>query len=453
MRLCMKVGMVLVIFLGTLNIAGRAEGASAKFVPQLSIGYNWNDNVYSVDPDFQDPITMQWLNYLLGIDSYVKSQYTSFSLGGWAGYSQYLDASTELKDLYDVNYARFDYYTLDLHGAFQYFRPDFAFELTDDIMRNRKISEIFETEISELSEFYLYTNNVASAGVRFRVSKPLSFLFRYEYQTLIYEEPESDLVYRPADLTRHSGFARIGYQLSPKAQIALDLQGGQWVYDKLIVPVPNGDDLEYEVVDFNYYQALLGFSYSFTPRATLQISGGADQRQYFGEPEGRDLKDHILPVGRVTFNLAEKNKYNLLVGGEYSESKYGQDLFFTYWQGNASFTYYFGKILSATAGIIYKNDTYDREILDMKDIWRDDRQDQLYIANARITLDALRKYDTPYLSFIAGYQYAVRESNIDGELDDYVDTYSGAYYSYDTKIQSILVQVRFNPEVFIGSSQ
>jgi len=448
-----KAGMLGFIFAWAMTFGFRAESASAKFVPKLFIGYNYNDNVGSVDPDLTDPVMMQWVDYLVGIDASVKSQYTLLTLGGSAGYSQYVDASTELKDLYDTSPSRFDYYNISLNGSFQYIRPDFALEIADRVIRNRLISEIFQTEISELSDIYLYTDNVASAGVRFRVGQPLSFLFRYEYETLIFENPEIDVLTQPSDMTRHSGFARIGYQISPRAEIALDLQGGQIVYDDIKIEQPDAPDLEMKIADFNYYQALLGFGYRFTPNTTIQVSGGAEQREYFGEPEGRDLENTLLPVGRVSFTSAQKDKYNLTVSGEYSQSKFGQNLFFTYYQGSASFTYYFGKTLYASAGFIYKNDTFDRDRLDLNNVWSDDRQDQLYIGQGSITWDALKKYDTPYLSFIAKYIYSLRDSNIDGELSDYVDNYPGVYYSYDTEIQMAMFQVSFNPAVFIGSSK
>ncbi len=449
-----KAGIFSLLLIGlVLGRSNPAQAASAKFVPKLFVGYNYNDNVWGTDPEFVDPITMQWIDYLVGLDANYKSQYYSFTLGGSAGYSQYIDASTSLKDVLDINLARFNYYNLALNSGFQYLRPNFTFDLADEIKRSRKISDIFQTQISELSDIYLYTDNVASAQVRFRVNQPLSFLFRYEYETIIFETPESDLVPTNANVTRNSGFAKIAYQFNPKAILTLDLQGGQWRYGDVIYKDPSGDDIRLAVADFNYYQALLGILYKITPRTSIQVSGGAEQREYFGEPEGRDLRDSLLPIGRISFTSEQAYHHRLFAGAEYAQSMYGQNLFFTYWQGNAAFTYYFGKTLYATVTGIYKQDTFSRKALDLENIWKDDRQDTIYIGKAELCWDALKKYDTPYLSFVLDYQYDFRDSNIDGQVSDYVDNYPGVIYSYATEINTVLLQVRFSPTILIGSSK
>jgi len=448
-----KLVMIFFILMLTPGLNRPAQAASAKFIPKLFIGYNYNDNVDSVDDKYLTQLEMQWVDYLLGMDGNIKSQYYSFTLGGWAGYSQYVNASTELEDVLNVKLRRFDYYNLSLYGGFQYLRPSFAIDLSDTIKQDRRIADIFETAISEFSEIYLYTDNVATAEVRFNAGQRSTFLFRYDYETITFPEPESDYLAAPADVYRHSGFARIDYQVSPKAKIALDLQGGQWGYSAVKVPVGGGRWVERDLADYNYYQALLAFEYNFTPRSSIELSGGAEQRQYFGESEQRDLMDHILPVGRISFYSGEKYRYSLSASGEYAESHYGQDQFFTYGQGGAAFTYYFGKTLYAGISGSYRQDTFNREMLDLENVWSEDRVDSVIIAQASIGWDVLRKYDTPYLSLILGYGYDWRDSNIDGEIGDYVDGYRGAYYSYDAVVQSAMFQVQFNPTIFVGSSK
>ncbi len=160
--------LIVILFVFALGVLDRpAQAANSKFVPKLMVGYNYDNNVAAVDPDLVDPVAMQWISYLVGLDASFKTQYYLLQLGGSAGYDQYINSSSELKNLWDVNYRRFDYYHLDLHGLFSYTRPNFAIDLADDLIRSRLISDIFQTEISDFSDLYLYTDNVASAQVRF----------------------------------------------------------------------------------------------------------------------------------------------------------------------------------------------------------------------------------------------------------------------------------------------
>lgn len=459
-KILMKVIGIFLIFLSLLLWGTRVECATGKVVPKITVGYVYNDNVGAVDPDLIDPIEMQWLAYLVGADANFRSQYTLLSLGGSAGFNQYISSSSELDDLLDVRKDRFNYYVLDFRGSFQYFRSNFTLEIGDELKRNRRLSEIFGgVQSADLSEIYLYTNNLAYAQISFRPTKSLNCLLRYEYEIILFDEPVSEYLPTPADASRHGGLAKFSYGISPKLALTLDLQAGQWIYDESKIPIitvePDGDididEEEVDVADYNYYLGLLGMTYSFSPKTTLMIAGGAEHRQYFGEPEGRNLEDATRPIARVSFNTGKTHKYGVSVLGEYSSSRYGQNLYFNYYHGVASFTYYFARPLYATIAGSYLQSIYDLENNDYGNIWSETRIDNTITGQAGIIWEALRKYDVPYLTLKASYSYSWRDSNIDGEIEDYVEDYPGVITSYDTEVQVILFQVQFAPTVYFGA--
>jgi len=425
----------------------RVDAVSARFTPKLIVGYNYNDNVDAVDRSVVDPTMMQWLDWLVGLEGSLKQRSISFTLGGWVGYSQYLSSSGDWEKIANIKAYKYSYYNIDLRGAFQYLNPKFVIDIEDKAKRSRDISELMGTEISEFSKRHLYFSNDASFQIRGRLASRVNGLLRYNYQILNFEEPENELVSQPANSYAHLGYGKIGIRVNPRFVVSVEGQGGERVYDKAKV-VSGNQIVEVDVVDYSSWRALLGVNYRFGPRTSLSVSGGAEGRHYFGETT-RDLKDTTSPVVKIAFNQSQRNTYNLKISGEYAQSTYGQNLYFTYWQAGIYFKYYFVKTLYASVGFTYKQDYYDRSILNTEDIWQDDRLDVLYLANAGITWDALRKHGVPYLSFSLNYRYRMRDSNIDS-ADDYVPTFTGSHPSYDTEINYVIFRVVFNPSILIG---
>ena len=439
---------ILLICAVFLFFAQRAEALSARFTPKLLVTYHYNDNIDAVDPDVTDPTEMQWLDWLVGLEGSLKQRTVSFTLGGWAGYSQYIDSGGDLEELADIRVAKYNYYNLNLKGAFQYVSPAITIDLEDILKRNRNISDLLGEQVSEFSERPLYTSNNAMVQLRFRTSRPFNGLVRYTYQTLVFDKPENPYVSRPAKSYAHIGYLSFAYRFTPRFLLGLDVEGGERVYDTAEVPDSAGNITEVEVVDYSYYQGLLRLDYKFSPRTSLRVAGGARSRHYFGETD-RDFKDYTTLVARIGFHQSQAYRYKLTIGGEYSSSTYGQNLYFNYWQVGTTFIYYFAKPLYIQVGYHYKQDLYDRSELDMENVWADDRLDILHLANASITWEALKRHNIPYLSFKLGYNYRLRDSNID-QADDYLPTYTGYRQTYDAEINSFFFQLVFNPSVLIG---
>jgi len=442
---------ILVIFAVFLFFVQRAEALSARFTPKLLLTYHYNDNVDAVDPDVTDPTEMQWLDWLVGLEGSLKQRTVSFTLGGWAGYSQYIDSQGDLEELADIRVAKYNYYNLNLKGAFQYVSPAITVDVEDNLKRNRNISELLGEQVSEFSERPLYTSNEASVQLRFRTSRPFNGLVRYTYQTLVFDEPENPYMSRPADFYAHIGYISFGYKFNPRFNLGLHLEGGERVYGTTEIPDASGNITEVEVADYDYYQGLVNFSYKFSPRTSISLAGGAQGRMYFGESP-RALEDQTVPLIRIKFSQSQSYRYSLNLDGEYSYSIYGHNLYFQYWQVGTGFKYYFAKPLYAGVSYHYKQDLYDRSSLDMENVWVDDRLDALHLASASLVWEALKKHNVPYLTFSLEYKYRLRDSNID-EAGDYQATYAGKRSFYDTEINAIYFQLTFNPSILIGPAK
>jgi len=428
--------------------AQAVKAASAKFTPSLLVGYQWDDNVGAVDPDQVDPITMQWVNYLVGLEGSVYDKNTSLTLGGWLGYSHYVNSNEDLKDLIDIPLSDFSYFNVNLKGEFQHVTPSAAFNVSDEVKRSRRFSDIFTYTNSDFSDFYLYTDNLASVQVRFRTRSPLNFLFKYTYESTVFDEPEGDVVSRPGSSYAQTGYAKTNYRLSSKVDVSLELQGGQRVYEDTIIIDGSGDESRVKVSDYNFYQGFLELGYKFNARSSVSAAAGAHHRHFFNEGD-RELKDYTIPIGRITYNLAGKNKNSLAVGAETGSNTYGLDNYFDYWQASAELTYYISKPIFLSTNFVYKQDYYNRDRLNLEDVWAHNRLDNIYIADAAVNLDLLRRRETPYLSLSVRYEHLVRDSNID-HASDYESGYTGGSTSYDTQVNQISVQLKFNPTILIG---
>jgi len=432
----------IVIFIFVFFAQG-ADAFSARFTPSVKVEYRYNDNVLSEDEEETDPTALQWMNYFLGLDASLKNRRTTLNLGGWVGYSQYLAIDGGLADIANLDAVEFDYPNIYIHGGFQYLTPKFTFDLEDEFKENRKFSEILGVDISEFSEYLLYINYIASAQVRFRTGGPFSGLFKYQYQLTQFQKDSELDNYPPPNSDYHTGYLAFNYQFNPRFDVQLDVQGGAMTYEDWKYGPAVTDSLS--VTDYSYIQSTLGANWRFTPKSSLHISAGAQGRNFYGQGAGREFKDFTVPVARISFNTGEKYRYQLGVGGEYSSSIYGLNYYFNYWQADAHFKFWVIRPLYLYTDVYYKENTFDRDIIDMENVWVDDRVDNVTIARAGVVFDALRRHEVPYLSFKLEYSYNLRESNID-EDSDYVAGYGP---SYDLANNYIIFSMTFNPSLLI----
>jgi hypothetical protein len=430
----------------------RAGAASAQFTPSLQIGYSWDDNVQAIDPDKITPIAVQWANYFVGLDGSFKSRRLSLSLGGHAGYSEYVSSTADLQKLVDMHVANLNYLNLNLIGDAQYLTPNMSFDLHDTLVRDRLFSQVFGLQNNaDFSDFYAYTDDTAFASWSFQGKSPITGLIQYTYQNTVFDNPTGNFVSKPADSIMNMIDAKFMYKLNPKADVGVDLQVAERLYGESIIRDEFGFERKQKISDYDYYQPLLDFDYKFSPKSTLTASGGMQSRHFYSQPDdGPTLKDYSIPVVRIKYNQAQPFQYNWDVGAEYSTNTYGIDLYYTYWQLSTELKYYIRKSLYLDGSFIYAQDTYSLSTNDLANVWAHNRLDNLYIAGASVNWDALQKAGTPYLSFNLKYGFMKRDSNIDGKLDDYVTGYPGAFYSYNTQVNTIFAQVLFNPTVLIG---
>jgi len=425
--------------------AQKVNAFSAKFTPTVKVEYRYNDNIRAEDEEVADPTGLQWVNYFLGLDATLKNRRTTLNLGGWVGYSQYLAIDGGLADIANLDAVDFDYPNIYLHAGFQYLTPKFTFDLEDEFKQNRRASEIIGVDISDFSEYYLYINNIASAQVRFRTGGPFSGLFRYQYQITNFEKPEEADTFPPPNSESHTGYLALNYRISPRFDVQLDVHGGAMTYEDQEYYVSPGVSDWLEVTDYTYVQSTLGVNWRLSPKSLLHFSAGAQWRDFYGEAPGREFEDFTLPVARISFNHGEKYRYELGVGGEYAPSVYGLNYYFNYWQADAHFKFWVRRPLYLYTDVYYKQNTFDRDMIDMDGVWVDDRVDNVTIARAGVVFDALRRHEVPYLSFQLEYTYNLRESNID-EGADYVGGYGP---SYDMTNNYIIFSMTFNPSLLI----
>ena len=249
----------------------------------------------------------------------------------------------------------------------------------------------------------------------------------------------------------HTVIAKFMYKLNPKSDIGLDLEGAERLYQETVIRDKSGFERKQKLSSYYYYQPLIDFDYKFNPKSSLMVAAGMQSRYFIDQPKnGPELKNYTIPIFRIGYNQGQPYQYMWNVGAEYSTNTYGQDLYFKYLQASTNFTYYISKSLSVNANFSYGQDTYSKSQLDLSNVWKHDRLDNIYIAGAGVNWDMLQKASTPYLTIKVIYNYLNRASNIDGSVDDYVTGYPGQFISYNTYVNAINVQVLFNPTVLIG---
>gem|GEM_PF-1271720 len=448
-----------------LFLAGYAQvlkAQSLEITPKLYIKYNQNDNIDAVDvDDNEDPTRQAWMDYMLGIESKAKQVDTEEGLDVSLGYAQYIDSKGDIEDLADISTAKYNYFSINGGAWFMYTGRNVTLEILDDIIRTRSVEELFGPGTSALGNRYLYTDNIASLQLRFKLGSKSRMLLRYSYEIMTFDKPENELLEerKPSDSSGHLGYARMEYDFSPKTTGFIDFQGGQRLfeerlvvtdYDTATVPPTIRATKDVKTADYTYYQGLLGARYRFSDRTSMSVSAGAHTKSFFNEGDYIDLENYTLPIGRITFTQLEENRYRMDLIGDAGTSVYGMDMFFNYYSGAAKFRYYFYRRMSLEVSGNYRQDIFDLEVNDRENLWEHDRVDNLLYYGATFNWDLVQKRNRTWFAIELLYKHRSRDSNITDE-DDYVTaTFGGPYVSYNTEIDYYGAQVVFMPSILIG---
>jgi len=460
----------LIIILGALTPISN-QAASLKLNPQLYLSYNYNSNVYAVDPTQVDPTMVQYLNALVGLETTYKTSHFELGTKGSLGTTYYLDASTNghiatAKDLGNLGYLR------AAAGVWATYNGRIlSVDITDDILRTRSLSDLYGPQTDVISEIYLFTDNLAAIQFRYHPSPKTRVLLKYSYEYLLFTKADNDIftvtvtpvttgILLPPDSYEHRGFLRGEYDLNPRNTVSLDTQAGERIFLRREV-----NDVDFPYLDYNFLQGLLGYKHRFNERAEAEISAGGHLRQYFYEESdyppsffgGRhglasghaDINPrNSNPVARASFSYTIPKKIELSLRGEYAASTYGQSIFYDYVSGKLQLKYFLTRKIYAELNGSYNYDAFDLERnVAYRDVWRHDRSDHIYVGQAGLYWDVILKNEEAWLKVGAGYMHQRRDSNIDKEKDYWDPAF---FRSLDTDVDHAYAEVSFLPMILVG---
>lgn len=434
------------LVLGWGLVSLPAGAASLKLNPQLIVSYNYTDNLDAVDRDQIDPTTAQYINALVGLESVYKRSRVELGSFGNVGYTMYLSADGDVEDAAgnDASASDYNYFRANAAVWGIYAGRVATFELRDTVIRTRSLADKYGTQTDVLNDRFLYTDNVASAQVRFKLSPKTRFLVRYDWEMIIFPKPENDLLItsQPPDSQEHRGFVRGEYDFDSKNMAFLDLQGGQRVFQQREIA-----NVDFEYSDYTFYQGLLGYRHRFDERTSLELGGGAYTRDYYGQ-DVIELEDFTNPLGRITLLHTVPKKVVFSAQGEYGTSTYGQNLFFDYTNGTLSLKYFFTPKVYFKADGYYNYNYFSRTRNDREMVWTRSRVDNIFAGTAMLHWDVVQKNGETWLGLSGGYTHRTRDSNIDGS-EDYVGN-PVIFVSNDTNVNLYFVEVQFIPMILIG---
>jgi len=435
--------MALIILTACLIVPSLAPAASVKLNLEFTVSYNVTSNMDGVDPKVMEPTKASYLNFLVGGGVNYKFSKVETGIKGAAGYTYYLTADGKIEDIADAAPQDYSYIRALASAWVRYTGRILTVDLTDDIVRTRSLSDVYGPQTDALGDRYLFTDNVASLQFRFKVRAKTRLLAKYSYEMLVFPKPENEAVqqYQPADSTEHRGYFRAEYDLNTRNTVFFDAQGGQRIFATREI-----SGFETHFVDYNFYQGLLGYRHRFNERNDLEIAGGAYYRDFINEVNLK-FEDYTTPLGRVTFNSELAEKYKLNLQGEYGTSTYGQNIFYDYINGTASFKYFFTRKLIAQLDALYNYNTFDRKRNERELLWKEDRVDSIYVGRVLVFWDLIQKNKEPILRTQVGYEHKVRDSNLDSRQDYLIP---GMWVSYDTTIDYYFVEISFLPMLLVG---
>lgn len=458
-------GLFIVAF--ALLISGPAWG-QLKYTPQVSIKYNYNDNIDGVEPGGKRPlVTAQYLDYLVGGNLTYKASRSTFSIAGYVGYEQYLTMEGQAETRADTSPADYNFMTLSGNVLYVYSMKRFSLELSDRADQTRNLQDVFGAGTDALSYRYLYLHNTAGVGVRMGIGPKDRLLVRYQYESLVFATPENRSLRnsKPADSFESRVQARNEYDISPKITAIVDLQWANRTFEEIKSPFTGQNDKAANYIILIGYG---GLRYHFTNNAYLEALAGAAQRTFYdlssstlpsppfaAGSKAYDLQDYTEPVGMIIFVATAPKRYTLQASLEHQVSIYGQNLFFTYTGANVNYTYYFTPKLSFNLGARYYQALFDLDRNGRQWLWKENRTDNVSYLNANLHYDILQKGGEGTLSVEGGWALSMRDSSINGQ-SDYNPLLIGVYPpdalgSYDTQVNTYYIQVQMVPTILLGN--
>jgi hypothetical protein len=430
--------------------ANTAQTATLKATPRISIKYNFNDNLYGVDPGFvNDPSSASYMDYLVGLVLNAREGQHTFELSGDAGYEQYLAIGGFSPDVQPQD---LDFITISGGLLYRFAGRRVIFEASDRISRTRDLSEVFGNGTDAIGYWSLFTNNVASLGLKYSPSPKSRIELHYFYDALLFDNSKFSQL-EPVDSAEHRLLGRSEYDFTGKTTGILDIQYANRTFT----------EVNYEkAADFNMLQGLLGLRYNFRERTYVEALGGYAMRDFY------NLSDQTLPsppfapdrlmfdvedmgdaIGQIRFVSSSPKRYQFEASVDRGISIYGNNLFFTYTSAGANGTLYITPKLSTKLSAVYRQTEYGLDVNGREWLWTEDRVDNILTAQAALHWDILQKGGQGTLMAEIGYSYQLRDSNIDDPSD--YEPLSMQFWSYDSVINVYYAQIQVLPTILIGN--
>lgn len=445
--------------------AAVAQAGTLEAMPRVIIRYAMNDNIYSDDLDRLDdqgidPATASFMDYLVGLDLKYAQGRSIFTVGGEAGYEQYISLGGRLEDAPDDAPQDYDYIKLRGDVEYVYLTSVASIVIADRIMQTRDLKDVFGEGTDAMGYWSLYTNNEAMVSLRLRPTNKISSMIVYTYHTIIFADPENEVI-KPADSYEHRGIWVSEYRLSGRITTVFDLQFGTREFEEV-------DNQKF--AGFDSLQGMIGLRYHRSETTNMHFLVGAVQKQYKDVPEDYlpvppwpantlkyDLEDKINWVADAGFSNMKSGVYNFNIKGQQGISTYGQNIFFTYSLYGTDFTYFFTPKIKMDLSGTYRYAVYSIEDNGQEWRWEEDRIDEITTASASINYDILQKNSRGSLSVTIGYNYILRNSTID-ENNDYTLEYQSYYApggqlldSFDAAVNVYYVTLSILPTILIGN--
>ena len=172
--------------------------------------------------------------------------------------------------------------------------------------------------------------------------------------------------------------------------------------------------------NYSLIQGMLGLRYHFTGQNYVELMGGATQRTFEDGLVLYELKDTTDAVGMLTWVYSENSMYSVRLMADQGISTYGANLYFTYTGALAKLTYFINPKMNLMLSGRYQRAVYDLDNNDREGLWKDDRIDDIIVANTVFHWDLIQRDNVGTVAFEAGYNWRDRNSSID-DIDDVLE--------------------------------
>lgn len=436
----------------------QVVAASFEAVPSISVRYTAKQNIDSVDTDNIGSVDATYLNYLLGVDLTYRTSRHEIGLEADGSYQQYLTIDGDVEDAADSDPGDYDFFNYKGRLEYRYlYGRKFNFLIFDSFSQNRDLQEVFGAGTNSLNYRYLYTNNRFGVAGIFRPNPKLSLRIGYNYHSIIFPDPENDLLedQKPPDSFEDRVLLRSEYDFNRKVTGIADVQYAQRTFE---------DVNDTDIADYRLIQGVVGLRYHINRHAYVEGTAGAAQRDvydlsdatlasppYAANTEAYELEDTTSPIVDIVFNYTKPKRYTWEVAGQQGISTYGNNLFYTHTTARTNFKYFLTPKFAFDLEGRYQRAVFDADTNSRDWQWDEDRTDDIMIGSARMMWDIMQKNNRGTLTLIAGYDYQQRDSSID-DAEDYTAIYRNNFYtrSYDTQRDLWYVQIKVAPIIIAG---